>query len=65
MQDKIAKLEKHLQANQTPNNQDAPQRGKDKDGMSVNDMWQLIQLNNRIAAAEAGLQKVCSLIVFA
>lgn len=27
-------------------------------GMSVNDMWQIIQLNNRVAATEAGIQKV-------
>lgn len=35
--------------------------GEDSKGMSINDMWQVIQLNNRVAATEAAIQKVFSL----
>ncbi len=58
---KVARLERHLEALYAlPTNQ---QILGDKDnatqgGMSVNDMWQIIQLNNRVAAAEAAIQKV-------
>ena len=55
----MARLERHLEALYAlPTNQ---QLLGDKDktqGMSVNDMWQIIQLNNRVAAAEAAIQKV-------
>ncbi|ODM91678.1 Glutamine-rich protein 2 [Orchesella cincta] len=58
--EKVARLEKHLDAlYQLPGNQELLNK---TDGMSVNDMWQIIQLNNRIAAAEAAIQKMASLI---
>ncbi|CAL8125231.1 unnamed protein product [Orchesella dallaii] len=60
--EKVARLEKHLDAlYQLPGNQELLDKAR-QDGMSVNDMWQIIQLNNRIAAAEAAIQKMASLI---
>lgn len=67
--EKVARLEKHLEAlYQLPDNDQLIQTAKGIKGaeggsqMSVNDMWQIIQLNNRIAAAEAAIQKMASLI---
>lgn len=63
LEDKVAKLEKHLEAlYQLPSNQDLLEKAQLGNSMSVNDMWQIIQLNNRIAAAEAAIQKMASLI---
>jgi len=59
---KVARLERHLEALYAlPTNSRllrADDDKRDSKNMSVNDMWQIIQLNNRVAAAEAAIQKV-------
>lgn len=61
--DKVSRMEKHLEAlYQLPANSEILDKAKMGSSMSVNDMWQIIQLNNRIAAVEAAIQKMASLI---
>jgi len=57
--EKVARLERHLEAlYQLPTNQRLLHGVEQGQSMTVNDMWQIIQLNNRIAACEAAIQKV-------
>ncbi len=61
--DKVNRMEKHLEAlYQLPSNNEILDKAQLGSSMSVNDMWQIIQLNNRIAAVEAAIQKMASLI---
>ena len=61
MEEKLRRLETQLES--LYNLPDNPAligmiNNEDAKGMSINDMWQVIQLNNRVAATEAAIQKV-------
>lgn len=65
LEDKVERLERHLDAlYQLPTNQQLIGENKGSGGlgggggMTVNDMWQIIQLNNRVASCESAIQKV-------
>lgn len=63
LESKVANIEKRLDIlDDLPSNSEILQRAKQKkDGRTpVGDMWQFININRRLGAAESGIEKVCS-----
>lgn len=62
LESKVASIEKKLDVlDDLPSNGELLQRAKQKkDGRTpVGDMWQFININRRLGAAESGIEKVC------
>ena len=62
LESKVANIEKRLDIlDDLPSNGEILQRAKQKkDGRTpVGDMWQFININRRLGAAESGIEKVC------